>query len=646
MNIRNISHFEGLDTSSGRGKASLFTLLEAKNIRTHNGEAVKRKGQLYIYDEEHELDGEINSIYQYSRDALDTSETPPVETVYREYVVSITHDDGTIDYYGWDGEAASTIDRINETSEEVRIEMTSDDMWLAQYNGWAWVTNGLDAMYKYDGIDFLKAGIAAPTQAPTFARTANPLTPQFNSPFFRKYKYRWIRIVRDADGIYEYTASPFSPESVSPDFQGKTMTVTCQNSTDEQVNYIELYGTLGGEDATGQDLDGGTWYRIDAAQGAGNVNYSGMDNDLAPSHTDIYPDGYLDGVTFEADISELWDSSFDQPYAIYHPELDTANTWRNPPERLKYITYYKDRLYAVSAADRSRPLYSDLAEPESWHYDNWLEVRVDGGGFVTGFVAHGNSLYIFKDREVWALTGDPDASPTLQALSGGERTGSQTEIGIGCTAPRSIATYGEDLILFYSSLYGVYKIQNGQILPVSQGQDILGLSDDTSGVVWVDNKGEVFYTLSPPSGDAWVLHIGKGFWWNDENINVACFCVDRDGRILGGSGGFVNRYYHPDQTDDNGVLYFGVLKTAWLDLRRANEDAILRKLQVQKKDLHQGCFVIAENESGDEYASNIESDTRFFGIDNVSGRLFSYTFTWLEGIIESVTSHYRRRRGH
>ena len=152
MNIRNISHFEGLELNTGRGKASLFTLLEAINIRTNTSEAVIRDGQLYIYDADHELDGNINSVYQYSRDALSTATVPPTPMIYREYVVSITHDDGTIDYYGWDGTALGTIDLINEDGNGNRIILTSDDMWAAQYMQYMWLCNGQDAMYKYDQL--------------------------------------------------------------------------------------------------------------------------------------------------------------------------------------------------------------------------------------------------------------------------------------------------------------------------------------------------------------------------------------------------------------------------------------------------------------------------------------------------------------
>ena len=645
MNVRNISHFEGLLTTLGRGKASLFSLLQARNIRTNNHEAELRKGQLYISDLAHKLAGTIHSVYQYSRDALSFVEGVGTWSVYREYVISIMLDAGSeMNYYGWDGDLENTIDRINEDSEGVRIALTSDDMWAAQYMDWMWLVNGRDAMYKYDGINFLKAGIAEPTGGLVFARTGNlnDFNGNFPGPSYRKYKFRYVRIVRGAEGIYEYTASPFSGEYISIDFDGESMDVTPALATDEQITHIELYGTEMRD--TVQELDGLTYYRMDNDRAHHNLDYSGIPHDDFANFEDTITNEDLLGETviqWTADGTEHVRNT-----ALYHPELTDPNSWRNPPDRLKFLTYYKDRLYAVSEDVRSTPLYSDLAEPESWYIDNWLEVRRDDGGYVTGFAAHGNSLYIFKNQSIWALTGDPDASPNLQPLSGGERTGNQTEVGVGCTAPRSIATYGEDLILFYSSLYGVYKIQNGQILQVSQGIEMLGLDNETSGVVWLDDKGEAFYTLSPPSGVAWVLHIRSGMWWNDDNINVPCFCTDSNGYALGGENGYINRYYHPDQEDDNGTEYFGTMQTAWLNLRRADEDAVLRSIQIQKRNLYRGCTVKVENEKGDVFSADVSGDERKVGIENISGRLFSYTFTWAKGFIESVTTLYKRRRGH
>jgi len=615
MKIRNISHFEGLDEITGRGKASLFTLLDAENIRIHTGEAELRKGQTWISDEDHRLEGEIKGVYEYSRYGQIGSEL----FIYREYVISVTLDDGNINYYGWNGDTDNTIDRINETGAGTRIDLTSDDIWAAEYMDWMFICNGVDKMYKYDAINFYQVGMAAPLAAPTVTITATPGNPIG----YRKYKYRYVRVHRDDSGnITDYAASPFSEEATSPWAYNFQINVNLVQSTDEQVTNIELYATELFRDL--DDLDGATFYRLD-------TDLADLDYALNNASQN-YQDNLLDIL--------------DPDNIIYHPAEDTTEDWTSPPDGMMYLVYYKDRLYGVCKDNPSYPRYSGIGEPESWPSDNWVDARVDDGDIVTGYAAHGTSLYIFKNRSIWSMTGDPEASPVLQPLYGGERVGTQTEFGLGCTAPRSIATYGEDLIIFYSSTYGVYMISGGELTRLSQGVNILGLSDDVAGAVWANDQGEVFYTLSQATGVAYTCHIRSRHWVKDTNVNPACFCVDHNGYLIGGDGGYINRYYDPDADTDNGETYYGKMRNAWLNLRNADLDAVVRKVQVQSREIYDPCTMTIYNQDSKEFTTTFTSDNRRIGVNGMSGRLFSTLFTWSKGVIESLTFHYIWRRGH
>ncbi|KKK68672.1 hypothetical protein LCGC14_2941730 [marine sediment metagenome] len=191
-------------------------------------------------------------------------------------------------------------------------------------------------------------------------------------------------------------------------------------------------------------------------------------------------------------------------------------------------------------------------------------------------------------------------------------------------------------------------ISGGNLVNLSQsvGGDILNLDDDTSGAVYQDENGDVFYVLSPPSGNAWVCHLATKTWGNDTNVNTPCFCVNDDGQLLGPVGGIINRYYHPDYNTDNGTSYLCKMRQAWLNLRSGNMDAKVRKIAVQTEDMYDECTLELFNQNGSQITTTFVGTDREVGIGGVSGRLFSALFTWYKGNIESLTYRFLRRRGH
>jgi hypothetical protein len=577
MNVRNISHFEGLNTVLARGKASLFTLLEAENIRVHTGEAEIRPGQRYLNADEFDIAADINIVYQYSREYRDIDGNQQVYTVY---VFS-----AGARLYSW-LEGADVAIWLNTSALHA---LTSSDIWLTEYMDWAFVCNGKDKLYCFDLIDFFEVGIDAPA-APTISIIAGGL----GTVGYRAYKYRWVRATRDGSGnLIDYVCSPMSAVGYSAIFSlTQAPMISLAQTSDNQVTNIELYCTE--VFASLDDIDDSTvFYRLDADLVA--PYYNGLPN-AAQTYNDTTSD-----YTLHDD-------------AAYHPAEDTSISWTNPPAGLDYIIQFKDRLYGVPKADPSILAYSDLGVPESWYADNWIDIRRDDGDVMTGCVITNNSLYIFKRRSIWVLTGDPDAAAILQVRSGGDRASAQTEFGLGCTAPRSIATFGDTVAVFYSSIYGVYMISGGELSHLSRNiSGVLGLSDATAGAIYTDNNGEVFYVLSPPSGNAWVFHLAS------KSI-VA--------------------------TDDNGVAITAKLRTAFVNLRNADMDAVVKKVQVQKRDMYDGFTMTLYNEHGERHIGAYDGNVRRAGVNGVAGRLFSLLFTWTLGVLESLTFMFTRRRGH
>jgi len=616
MNVRNISHFaEGLMTAGlGRGKASLNSYLIAENIRTHTGAAEPREGQDYLDDDDYPIDDDINAVYELSRIYYDVDDE---QQTYREYVVSA-------------GASLWGIPLSNEACDELNAAypLTDDNIWAAEYMDWMYIVNGKDKMYKYDAIKFFQAYIEAPAAAPVIAATG-PAAASMTG--YRAYKYRYIRFVKDGSGsTVDYVASPFSAVGYSPLLTGAAApVVTLVASADPQVapgddGYIEVYCTH--LFAAIADIAGQPFYRLDYSAG----DYRGLSN-VNQNYTDTMTDATLIGL------------------ASQHPAEDTTISWTNPPEGLNYLTYHRDRLYAAPKGDPSAPYYSDLGVPESWHADNWMDCRRDDGDKITGFCSTGNDLYIFKQRSVWILTGDPDAAAILQVKVGGERTGTQTEFGLGCTAPRSIATFGDDAVIFYSKIYGVYMIGEGRLFHLSKNvSSILDLSDRTAGAVYTDDNGEAFYVLSPPTGNAWIFHLAsRKVAGNDTNVNVSCFCIDYNGRLLGGSGKKLNHFYDPASDTDNGVEFTKRLRTAWVNLRSGVFEALLRGVQFSTNSAYDAISVTVYDESESErFNVTVDGADRTAGIPGVRGRLFSLLLQWTKGSIESLTLLFLRRRIH
>lgn len=627
MNYRNVSNFaKGLMTAAiGRGKAPLDSLLVAENVRVHTGSAEPRPGQLWL-DEDVTVAQTITSLYQYTREYWDSVNDE--RGTYTEYMFS-----GGTRLYGWEGPGDDTVWWINESDP-----LGSDEVWIGVYNDWAYVADGVNPMHRHDAVHYYEVGIGKPADPVVALGAANVGFPTG----YRKYKYRYTGIEHDDLGnIRHYVASPFSDEVLSPHTNNREFDITLAQSADDQVDYIELYTTeLGANEAA---LRGVPFYRLDynvALLFQDSYNYRGLDNSVVAEFQPFTDDVVDADLTDEATLNLRY----------LHPEFDDADAnedWTAPPDGLSKIIVYKDRMYGVAKDNPSVLQYSRLGQMEAWPADNWIDIRRDDGDVITAITVRGNSLYIFKNRSIWVLTGDPDAVPILEAKVGGEGVATQTEVGLGCTAPRSVAAYGDDMLIFYSSIYGVYMIAGASITSLSRGlAGVTGLSDYCAGVIYHDEHGEVLYALSPPSGDAWVCHIASKAWVNDTGTNTPCFCIDSSGYVLGPVGGGINRFFNPDVDTDNDVEIIHKLQPNWLNLRNGDMHAVVKRIQFQTEDLVDACTLALENEKGVTFTTSFTGEDRYAGINGLAGRLFSPLLTWGKGNIESMTYYFTRRRAH
>jgi hypothetical protein len=605
MNYRNVRDFaKGLITTRGRGKAPIDSLLVAENIRIDNGVAKPRAGQDYLSVDE-VIDTDIEILYEYTREYHDGTSAQ----FYRDFVFS----SGT-ELWSW-GEGNAWVFEINDG-----FPLASSDIWMAEYMDWAYIGDGINKLYKYNGVSYFVVGIVAPAAPADFVDVMAGAESDSTFDGYRAYKYRYVRKVNDGSGNQiDYIASSYSNITYSDKGMGRQFVLSLLASADPQVTHIELYGTEMSNQPITQD-DNPTFYLFATLSNA-NQDYN-------------------DNISDESILSAPGGVN------VYTPE-DTTQDWTAPPAGTSMLLYYKDRLYGVNVKDDPSVLrYSRLGEPEQWGANGFLDVRKDDGDVITGLAVRGNSLFIFKNRSIFVITGDPDAVPMMELVAGGEVTGTPTEFGLGCTASRSLASFGDDTLIFYNSVHGVYKIKGGSVFPISQYvQGIKGLSDDCAGAVYVDENENAYYVLSQPSGNSFVCHLDTNVWVQDTNVNVDAFCVDAQGRLLGVSGGYINHFYDDAETTDNGTAFTCKLRTTWVNLRQGVMHAVIRGILLTT-DALTTCTLYLYNQDGLKETKAVTSVGEPVGIDGISGRLFSVLLEWTTGTLESLTFLFLRRRGH
>jgi hypothetical protein len=587
--------------TSGRGEAPL-SLLDAMNMRLHTGSPKPRDGQKYL-DEDVYVNtniSDINGLYQYSRqyNAGDGS-----IGVYTAYVWA----QGT-KLYMWDGVPDLTVWDI---TAGLGISLSSDDIYCVTYLDFMYITNGYEVIKTdgtSDGTSLLSSTVSltAPTIPISLAITDVGVGNLSNK---RDYKFRYVKVV---GGTVVATSEFYTPIIPITGLTNDNVNITFTASADPDVTHIEIWCTK-----TYTTTAPTQYYRIIQAP---NANSSFKDN-----VSDL-----VIGQYYTQDISGQ--------------NIGTING-------INKMVFYLDRLFGIpEQEDASLVRYSDIGQPEVWQADSWIDVKRDDGDYVTTIARFGNSLYFFKNRSIWSLSGDPDAIPLIQVRSGTDSTSNQTEVGIGCTAPRSVVSTSNGLI-FYSKYKGVYKLTSeGYVnLSSSVASKIKGFSNP-AGVVYSDNNGHEYYVLATQDADgtAWVCDLETNSWVKDDNIHAKCFCIDNDGYVLAGTNRRINRFYHPDYDTDNDEMIESMMQTNWYDIQEGDKIGELRQLDIGAKD-SSGFYTVQifnQNEQQPIDTFTVDSNDAIQDLaPDLYARLFSIKLSWRHGEIETLTMHYKKRKG-
>jgi hypothetical protein len=580
---------------AGRAEAQT-ALLDAENIRIADGTIKSRAGQKYL-DEDIYVDETINGLYQYSRQYIGVG---GAISFYRAYIFGAEDK-----LYLWDGVGDDTIWDI---TDGLNYSMLSDDIYCCTYQDWCYITTGKEII-KTDGTAnntiLLSAsnGLGNPSGALSFAQIDDGVGNLSNK---RDYKYRYVKM--NGSVVVDY--SSFFTVQTASSLVNDNVNITHPASGDPDVTHIEIWCTKTYTTTAPTD-----WYRIIVASNNNNTHKDNV--------SDLVIEGYYTAYTGDDSIGYL--------------------------NSINKLSFYKDRLYGIEeGSDPSLYRYSDIGNPEKWNVDSWIDVKRDDGDIIVMGVTLGQSHYIFKQRSIWVLTGDPDAIPLIEVRAGGDSSPNQTEYGLGCTSPRSIVVVG-DTCYFYSKVHGVWSISNEGIKCISTNisEEIKGFNNLSACIYSASNGGLYYVITNPLTGIAWICDTETKAWLKDTNIKSPCFIIDSDGYMLGGLNGRINRYYHPDYDTDNENLIECMMRTHWVDLQDGNQTALLRYLQINAKD-KSGFFTVQafnqdEQQPIDTFAID-SNDTEMDFAPNSLARIVSLKMRWTIGELESLYLYFLKRR--
>lgn len=583
------AHTEGIAI----GKESLNMIRYGVNIRTRAGNVMQRKGSSVYCDFSLApaiMGEEIKVLYEYQREDFSGADTD----IWNSIVFSL---DGSGLLYYVEPDTFPNVSVLINSGDA----LSSHDFYAVVYFDHMFFGTGRDTIKSWDGLTWSNAGITKPAAAPGVVAAAGALTG------YRNYKYTYYK-----------STDPYSKESDASDVATVNMAAglrSCHmalvSSTDAQVTHIKIY-------ATETYLD-----------------------PLVPN-TDFYLLSYQTNATITLHDNVL-DSSLING-AIYDI------TDRGVPPKVKYMLLSDNRIFGAGDIDNPSIIYySEPGKPWYWPVNNWDEISRDDGDVITGLGSIGQTRYIFKQNSIWEWTGDPESVTPIRAVERPDATQNMTRLGVGCIAPRSLASWGNTLI-FKASDDHVYMLTTDQLIKLSEyiQPDIETLSNNAVACIHND-----YYIIGSAGGTRVLvcdLRRGKTGWEGyDSGVSANCFLVDHNGYCLGSDNDQIIQYYNETETQDQGLDFFKTFQPAYVKIGRANREGIARAMVVECSD--QSCNLTTElyTEDGivaiDDSVYELTEAVHYLGGKRAD--FMSVRVQW-EGtvVIEKVSYAWRYSRKH
>jgi len=256
----------------------------------------------------------------------------------------------------------------------------------------------------------------------------------------------------------------------------------------------------------------------------------------------------------------------------------TAPFDHDAPPAASGVVHYQGRMIAWNTAGNVNTIYWTKPN-EYWYFPlgNFQGVG-DTGEQIHACSVLGGSLYIFKERSVWRLVGDPEDG-ILELVTG--------EIGI--SGPRCIASARDEI--YYSSRFGIYRFNgnapqrlSGFLDPIFNGE---GVATGSGDVLPAQNLQYLNTTCLEVSNN--MLFVGYSAGAATTNSNMAVCNLDNGEwyhsslapdalHQEGPGGGFVlavntSLFYADNGLTDAGTAIAVDAQTAFIRLGGTDNDA-------------------------------------------------------------------------
>lgn len=272
---------------------------------------------------------------------------------------------------------------------------------------------------------------------------------------------------------------------------------------------------------------------------------------------------------------------------------DTVRTWdganyavpvytgTTPTGKFLAVTGADNRLAcACTATNPSRVLFSDPGLPTTFGANNYVDLHPGDGEAITGMVAWGNQLFVFKSSSYYVFSGTSTDSAGLPVFNY-----HAVVTGCGLVSSRALVA-GRDAVYFMDRK-GVYKTTGPTPpVPVSGNLDPLftgDLSDLYSGsaisqgnitnaaMTWHEERVYVSApTLQSYNDRMFVLDTRYG-WWSVYSIPASCLAsfrvTNQPELVFGYATGTkdVGRHSAAYSTDAGGLISQAFWKGGWWD---------------------------------------------------------------------------------
>jgi hypothetical protein len=308
----------------------------------------------------------------------------------------------------------------------VELDFASPTRWQsAEHAGATYLSGGI--VSKFDGARYGEACILVAPSKPTATQTGTGLSPAVG--------YTYVATYETCDGDGNWVTSGVSLPSASTGalankallLETRPLTVSARFDTSSTAAPERV--------CFWRTTDGGSVYYFVGA---------------VPNDADAASVSLTDSTT---------DANLISARKLYGtgvlPGTNGAGQDRRAPPGFSCIASYNDML--VGATGSTLWYSSQNVLGEGLWFNPLFRLDMVDGGEVTALAAQDGTLYVFKRRSIFAVTGEP---PADNGASGGLGTPRRLAVDVGCIDPRSVVV--TSLGVFFQSERGIELLSRAQ----------------------------------------------------------------------------------------------------------------------------------------------------------------------------------------